>query len=51
MIIVGLILLIVGFVAGYYVLWVIGGILLLLGLLLLLVGQSGHQVGSRKHYW
>ncbi|MEE1819864.1 DUF6131 family protein [Streptomyces sp. SP18ES09] len=51
MIVLGLILLIVGFVTGLSILWTIGIILLVIGAVLWIVGSLGHTVGGRKHYW
>lgn len=51
MIIAGLILLIIGFVAKIAILWSIGIIVLLVGLVLALLGGIGREVGGRKHYF
>jgi hypothetical protein len=51
MIILGLILLIIGFVAKIAILWTIGIIVLVVGLILLLLGSIGHAVGGRRHYF
>jgi len=51
MIILGLILLIIGFVLKFAILWTIGIILLLVGLVLALFGAIGHGIGGRRHYW
>lgn len=51
MIILGLILLIIGFVTGITVLWTIGIIVLIIGLILALFGAVGHAVGGRRHYY
>ncbi len=51
MIILGLILLIIGFVAKIAILWTIGIIVLVVGLILMLFGAVGHAVGGRRHYW
>jgi hypothetical protein len=51
MIIVGVILLIVGFVAKIPVLWTIGIIVLLIGLALMLLGRAGRAVAGRRHYY
>jgi hypothetical protein len=51
MIILGLILLIIGFVTGIAVLWTIGIIVLVVGLILALLGAVGHAVGGRRHYY
>lgn len=51
MIILGVILLIIGFIAKIAILWTIGIILLVLGLILLLLGSIGRGIGGRRHYW
>jgi Family of unknown function (DUF6131) len=51
MIILGIILLIIGFVIKIAFLWPIGIILLLVGLVLALLGSAGRMVGGRRHYW
>lgn len=51
MIIIGAILLILGLATGLGILWTIGIILLVIGLILWLLGSVGHAVGGRKHYW
>ncbi len=51
MIIFGLILLIIGFVAKIAILWTIGMILLIIGLVLWVLGAMGHAIGGRKHYF
>jgi len=50
-IIVGLVLLIIGFVAKIAILWTIGIILLVIGAVLWLLGSMGRAVGGRRHYW
>ncbi|MEU1278005.1 DUF6131 family protein [Streptomyces sp. NPDC005805] len=51
MIILGLILLIVGAVAGIGILWTIGIVLIAVGAALWLLGALGRSVGGRRHYW
>jgi hypothetical protein len=51
MIILGIILLIIGFVAKIAILWTIGIVILAVGLILVLLGSVGHAVGGRRHYW
>ncbi|AEW98185.1 MULTISPECIES: DUF6131 family protein [Streptomycetaceae] len=51
MIVLGIILLVVGFVAKIAILWTIGIILLVIGAILWLLGSLGHAVGGRRHYW
>jgi uncharacterized membrane protein HdeD (DUF308 family) len=51
MIILGLILLIIGFIAHIAIVWTIGIIVLVAGVILALLGMMGHAVGSRRHYF
>lgn len=51
MIILGIILLVAGFLLGISILWTIGIILLVIGLILWVLGSVGHAVGGRRHYW
>jgi hypothetical protein len=51
MIILGLILLIVGFLLKIAIVWTLGIIALVVGLILVLLGAVGHAVGGRRHYW
>ncbi|MCT7657608.1 DUF6131 family protein [Mycobacterium deserti] len=51
MIILGLILLIAGFLLKMSILWTIGIILLVVGLILAVLGRTGRAVGGRRHYF
>lgn len=51
MLVVGLILLLIGYLTGISILWTIGLILLVVGAVLWLLGSVGHAVGGRRHYW
>ncbi len=51
MIILGIIVLVIGFLTGIAILWTLGVILVVIGLILLLLGMAGHAVGGRRHYW
>ncbi|MFD9464883.1 hypothetical protein [Streptomyces sp. NPDC060027] len=51
MIILGVILLVVGLVAGIGILWTIGIILVAIGIVLWVLGAVGREVGGRRHYW
>ncbi len=51
MITLGIILLIVGFVAKIAILWTLGIILLVVGAILVLMGSMGRAVGGRRHYY
>jgi hypothetical protein len=50
-IIFGLILLLIGFVTGIAILWTIGVIVLIVGLVLWILGATGRAVGGRRHYY
>lgn len=51
MIILGLILLLVGFLTGISILWTLGIILLVVGVVLALLGTTGRAVGGRRHWY
>ena len=51
MVLVGVVLMIIGFVAAIPILWTVGLILLVIGLILMLMGRTGHAVGGRQHYF
>ena len=51
MITLGIILLVIGFIATVAILWSIGIILLLVGLVLVVLGSMGRAVGGRRHYY
>ncbi|UQX89045.1 DUF6131 family protein [Jatrophihabitans telluris] len=51
MIVLGIILLIIGFVAKIAILWTIGIILILVGAVLFLLGAAGREVGGRRHWY
>ncbi|MFH8839028.1 DUF6131 family protein [Streptomyces sp. NPDC017868] len=51
MIILGIVLLVVGYLLGIPFLWTLGIILTVIGALLLVLGSVGHAVGGRRHYW
>ena len=50
-IIFGLILLLIGFVTGIPIVWTIGMIVLVVGLVLWVLGSMGRAVGGRRHYY
>jgi hypothetical protein len=47
----GVLLLIIGFIASVPILWTIGIILLVVGLVLVVLGGMGRAVGGRRHYY
>jgi Family of unknown function (DUF6131) len=50
-IILGVILLIIGFIANVAIIWTIGIIVVVAGAVLALLGTAGHAVGGRRHYF
>ena len=50
-IILGIILLIIGFVAKVAIIWTIGIIVVVIGAILAILGSVGHAVGGRRHYF
>jgi Family of unknown function (DUF6131) len=51
MLILGLILLIIGWLAGISILVTIGIILLVIGAVLWILGATGRPVGGRRYWW
>jgi Family of unknown function (DUF6131) len=51
MIVLGVVLLLIGFIAKIPILWGIGIIVLVIGLILMILGAMGRAVGGRKHYY
>ncbi len=51
MIILGIILLIIGFVAKIAIIWTIGIVVVMIGAVLAILGMAGHAVGGRRHYF
>jgi hypothetical protein len=51
MIFLGVVLMIIGFIATVPVLWSLGLILLVIGLILAVLGGTGRAVGGRRHYY
>ena len=51
MIIIGLVLLLIGFLTGIAILWVVGVVLVLVGAVLWILGAVGREVGGRRHYY
>lgn len=51
MLVVGVILLLIGFLTGISILWTIGIVLVVVGAVLWILGAVGHGVGGRRHYY
>lgn len=51
MIILGIILLVIGFIAKIPILWTIGIILVVIGAILTILGATGRAIGGRKTWY
>jgi hypothetical protein len=51
MIFLGLVLLVLGFVLTVHILWILGIVVLVVGVMLALLGATGRAVGGRPHYF
>jgi hypothetical protein len=51
MIILGIILLIAGFLLKISILWTLGIILVVIGAILWILGSTGRAIGGRRHYY
>jgi hypothetical protein len=51
MIILGVVLMLIGFITGIAVLWSLGILVALIGLVLALLGATGREFGGRRHYF
>jgi len=50
-IILGVVLLLIGFIAGIPILWTLGVVLVVVGAVFFLLGSAGRAVGGRRHYF
>lgn len=50
-IILGIILLVLGFIFGIPILWTLGIIIAVIGVILAILGATGRAVGGRAHYY
>jgi uncharacterized membrane protein HdeD (DUF308 family) len=51
MILLGVVLLVIGFVAHVALIWTLGIIAVIVGAILAIAGGIGHAVGPRRHYY
>ena len=51
MIILGIVLLLLGFILSIPLLWTLGIIVIVIGAVLYVLGATGRAVGGRNHYW
>jgi hypothetical protein len=50
-IVLGIVLLVVGYLLGISILWTLGIILVVIGAILFLLGSAGRPIGGRRHYF
>ncbi|HEU5265953.1 MAG TPA: hypothetical protein VFU35_04610 [Jatrophihabitans sp.] len=51
MIVLGVILLIIGFVTGVNIIWILGIIAVVIGAILAILGMAGREVGGRRVWY
>ena len=51
MIILGIVLLIIGFIAAIHIIWIVGIIVLVIGAAFAIAGLAGREIGGRKHWY
>ncbi|MGH3875226.1 MAG: DUF6131 family protein [Pseudonocardiaceae bacterium] len=51
MIVLGVILLVLGYLLGIQILWILGIVLLVVGAILALLGAVGRPIGGRRYYY
>lgn len=51
MIVLGLVLMLIGFLTKIVILWSVGVLVAVIGLVLLLLGAAGREIGGRRHYY
>ncbi|WP_199740535.1 DUF6131 family protein [Saccharopolyspora rhizosphaerae] len=51
MITLGIVLLIVGYLTGVQIIWVLGIVAVVLGAVLAIAGSAGHAIGGRSHWF
>ncbi len=51
MIILGIILLVIGFIAAIHIIWILGIIALVVGAVLAIAGATGRELAGRKHWY
>jgi len=50
-ILLGIVLLIIGFIAAVHIIWILGIIAVVVGAGLAIAGAMGRAIGGRKHYY
>ena len=51
MIILGIVLLLLGLLLGVPILWTLGIVAIIVGIVLMIMGGAGRGVAGRRHYW
>jgi hypothetical protein len=51
MIVLGVVLMLIGFVAKVPILWSLGILVAVVGVVLMLLGMAGREIGGRRHYY
>lgn len=51
MIVLGIVLLVAGFLLKISILWTLGILLLVVGAILAILGSTGRAIGGRRHYF
>jgi hypothetical protein len=51
MIVLGVVLMLIGFIAAIPILWSVGILLAVVGVILMLLGMAGREIGGRRHYY
>jgi hypothetical protein len=51
LIILGVVLMLIGFIAKIPILWSVGIVIAVVGVILMLLGMAGREIGGRKHYY
>ena len=51
MIVLGVVLLIIGFLAKIAIVWTLGVIVLVIGAVLAIAGTAGREIGGRRHWY
>lgn len=51
MIVLGIVLILIGFLLGMSIVTTLGVILLVVGVVLMVLGSTGREIGGRRHYY
>lgn len=51
MIVLGVVMLLIGFIAKVAILWTLGLVVVVIGAVLAIAGTAGRQVGGRRHWY